>query len=103
MAASDPEERNHSRAGAERRPDGYADERRRDTLTRLRRAALIALVPIGAAAVVNVLTFPNRLPERMATFVSEALLCLALLIVARRPWAHRRAMPLAVGFVLAMG
>lgn len=84
-------------------PGGYIEERRGETLGRLRRAALFALVPIAAGAGVNVLTFSDRLPERLATFATEATLCLAALAAARRPWAERKAIPLAVSFVMTMG
>jgi len=87
---------------ADRGGSGYADQRRLDTLTRLRQAALFALLPIAAAAVVNVVVFSDRLPARLATFAAEAALCIAVLAIAGRPAARRHAIPLAVVFTLGM-
>ena len=80
----------------------HVEERRRLVLTRLRWTALLALIPIAASVAVNVAVFADRLPERLATLVVQAALCVASLILARGPRAARRAIPVAMGLVMGM-
>src|SRR5438128_2092887 len=80
----------------------YAEERRRLVLTRLRWTAFLAFIPIVVSVAVNVAVFTDRLPERLATLVVQASLCVAGLILARGPRAARRAIPVAMGLVMGM-
>src|SRR2546422_11591563 len=77
----------------------YAEERRRLVVTRLRWTAFLAFIPIVVSVAVNVAVFTDRLPERLATLVVQASLCVAGLILARGPRAARRAIPVAMGLV----
>ncbi|HUE29757.1 MAG TPA: GAF domain-containing sensor histidine kinase, partial [Verrucomicrobiae bacterium] len=80
----------------------FAVERCRLVLTRLRWTALLALIPIGVSVAVNVAVFTDRLPERIATLMVQAALCVAGVILARGPRAARRAVPVAMGLVMGM-
>jgi len=55
--------------------DPYVVERRRLVIHRLRHVMLLALLPIGAAAVVNVFVFTDRLAEHLATLGIQGALC----------------------------
>ena len=83
----------------------YRAERRRQIIVRVRWGAIIALGAVVAAGSVNVLTFEDRLWERMATFGVEAALSIVLLLLARwrAEWLEERAVGAAVLFVMAMG
>lgn len=83
----------------------YCAERRRQLVVRVRWGAIIALGAVVAAGSVNLLTFEDRLWERMASFGLEAALSIVLLVLARRraEWLEERAVGAAVVFVMAMG
>jgi signal transduction histidine kinase len=55
--------------------DPYVAERRQVVRQRLRWTALVALVPISFAVVVNVAVFWERLPERLLTLAVQAAVC----------------------------
>jgi K+-sensing histidine kinase KdpD len=80
----------------------FEEHRREATRARLRRVTVIAFVPIAAAVPVNLLAFSDRLPERLASFGIEAALCCVAWLLTRAEWARRQAIPLAVGFVVAL-
>jgi signal transduction histidine kinase len=84
------------------RDGGYREERRRETLARLRWAALLALVPLAVGALANSLAFSDRLEERLAAFALEAALCLVTLAVSRGAWARRQAVALALAFIVVL-
>src|SRR2546422_10257009 len=75
----------------------YAEERRRLVVTRLRWTAFLAFIPIVVSVAVNVAVFTDRLPERLATLVVQASLCVAGLIPARGPRGGPPGLPVANG------
>jgi len=78
---------------------------RRDTIARrLWWSSLVALVPIAVAALIDVLVFAEqRLAERLASRLAIAGLCITMVVVFRRGRTPRDVVPLAVGFMLAVG
>jgi signal transduction histidine kinase len=80
----------------------FSADRNRRVLRRLRWAALLGLLPLGAAAVVNVLVFEERLLAHLATLAIQAALCAATAALTWRPRAEPRAVPLALGMVLGI-
>ena len=82
--------------------EAFACERRALIFGRLSGAALFALFPIGLGAVLNLLVFSDRLPQRLATFGVEGGLCLGVLAVGRSRIADRHALGVALAFVLGM-
>ncbi|HLK11394.1 MAG TPA: HAMP domain-containing sensor histidine kinase [Candidatus Binatia bacterium] len=82
--------------------DPYRLERRRQVRERLRLAAFLALVPLGASATFDALIFRDRPPGHLALTLLQAACCAlgGLLTFHRR--AERSAIPLAVAIVIAL-
>jgi signal transduction histidine kinase/CheY-like chemotaxis protein len=81
---------------------GYAEERRRQILVRLRLSVWIAIGAIPLAAVLNLLTFTDHIGERLSTFGLEMVLSLVVVLLMGRDWGRRHPLLLALGFMLSM-
>ncbi len=82
--------------------DGYADERRRLLVERVRWAGILGVIPIALAIPVNFAVYPQSFAPRAALLALLAAVCAAGALATRFEVAVRRADVLAVAFVLAV-
>jgi signal transduction histidine kinase len=99
-AAIDREPAPGAESDASRR---FEDLRRTEALVRLRRGTFLLLPPLTLALAVNVRVFGDSMPIRVLALVGMlALAALTHVVVAQR-FAGRRAIPIAIVFVVVLG
>jgi signal transduction histidine kinase/DNA-binding response OmpR family regulator len=80
----------------------YAAERHDQIARRLRRIALLPLIPIIGSIPIHLATPPTRLVELLISLGVSVAVCLVTWTLARRDTAKRTAIPLAVAFVVSL-
>ena len=81
----------------------FEDARRLEALARLRKATFLLLPPLTLALAVNVRVFGDSLPIRALALIGMLGLAALTHIVVGHRFAGRRAIPIAVAFVLTLG
>jgi signal transduction histidine kinase len=81
----------------------FEDVRRAESLTRLRRASILLLPPLTLALAVVVRIFGDSTPVRALALVGMLLIAALTHVAVSQRGAGRRAIPIAIVFVLALG
>ncbi len=81
----------------------FADACRAEALGRLRRATFYLLPPLTLALAVNVRVFGDSMPLRALALIGMLALAALTHVVVGQRFAGRRAVPIAIVFVLALG
>jgi signal transduction histidine kinase len=84
-------------------PQGYLEERRHHALARTHRVAMVALLPILLATLLNLAVFTDHLQGRLTTLATQACLALATAMIASKSWARPWGIALAVTYTSAVG
>jgi signal transduction histidine kinase len=98
--SSDPDARIVLDVGSEAR---FKEERRAEALVRIRRLAFLLLVPVTLALAVNVRIFGDSMPVRVLALVGMLGLAAMTHVAVGERFAGRRAIPIAIAFVIALG
>jgi signal transduction histidine kinase len=90
-------------SGACEAGERFEEVRRTEALTRLRQASFLLLPPLTLALAVNVRVFGDSLPLRALALIGMLGLAALTHVIVGQRFAGRRAIPIAVAFVLALG
>jgi signal transduction histidine kinase len=81
----------------------FEDVRRVEALTRLRQASFLLLPPLTLALAVNLRVFGDSLPIRALALIGMLGLAASTHVVVGQRFAGRRAIPIAIAFVIGLG